>query len=126
MEIRKLSKEVPADEPLLAELLDILRDTEEPCRQVGPVDVLAVLFVLTVMLLIRNAEVEGEEGLESAEWKEENEEEEDDEEEEVVVVVAVLFGLLPIFLTILEIVATELELATAVARSGISGSKFLG
>lgn len=66
-----MSMEVP-DEPL-AELLDILRDTEEPCRQVGPVDVVGVVFVvfvLTVIVLItlgprKNAEAEEEELLES-------------------------------------------------------------
>lgn len=60
----------------LTELLDILRETEEPCRQVGAVEVVVVVIVLTVIVLLairdprRNAEVEVK-LLESDVWKEE-------------------------------------------------------
>lgn len=69
---------MPGEVPL-TELLDILRETDEPCRQVGAVEVVVVVvvvIVLTVIVLLpdraprRNAEVEVK-LLESAVCKEE-------------------------------------------------------
>lgn len=54
MEIRCTSKDEPGDPAplLLAELLDILREVEDAWRQVGAVEVVVVVMVLTVMVLM--------------------------------------------------------------------------
>lgn len=99
---------------------------DEECRHAGAVLLVLVVMVLTVMVIdvflgpSRKAELAGElagagrwqkEALLALELKPELQFE--------ILAAAILR-------TIFEMTATELEFATAAAKSGISGSKFLG